>query len=126
MKQFVRLILHQQSKYLLIKEVKGNYYNAWNFPGGKIEATETAEEAIVREIKEELNLKLLNPQLVLEVDCSFNQEPWHGYYFSVPTVDLTTLKIMETDKCDGYCFFTLAELQTLPLGIPASVLEQLR
>ena len=30
----------------------------WEFPGGKIELNETKEEAIVREIKEELNMEI--------------------------------------------------------------------
>lgn len=40
--------------------------NYWEFPGGKVEENESVEEAIIREIKEELNCSIETNQIFLE------------------------------------------------------------
>ena len=50
----VAAIICQDGKILATQRGYGDFVGGWEFPGGKIESGETPEEAIVREIHEEL------------------------------------------------------------------------
>ena len=60
-------IIEENQTYLIAKRGKGVHENIWEFPGGKIEHNETREEAVVREIKEELHLDVEVLEHVLSV-----------------------------------------------------------
>ncbi len=51
-------IIRQNGKILICKRGNGSCAHLWEFPGGKIEAGETAFECIVREIREELSVEI--------------------------------------------------------------------
>ena len=50
----VAAIIHKDGKIFATQRGYGAYKDYWEFPGGKIEAGETPEQALIREIREEL------------------------------------------------------------------------
>lgn len=50
----VAAIIHKDGKIFATQRGYGAYKDYWEFPGGKIEEGESPEEALIREIQEEL------------------------------------------------------------------------
>ena len=59
MTNVVAAVIRKNNKYLIVQRNRKKYLGLkWEFPGGKVEENETFEEALLREIKEELNIKI--------------------------------------------------------------------
>jgi len=78
----VSVLIFNDNKFVLIFRHKNNedYYA---IPGGGIELNETPEQAAIREIDEELALKLNNLQLISET----NTTDRHDHLFTAKTSD---------------------------------------
>ena len=56
----VGILFDAQGQFLLTSRPPGKVYAGyWEFPGGKIEADETVEQALIRELREELGIEAL-------------------------------------------------------------------
>lgn len=80
-KAVAAIIIHE-NKIFATQRGYGEFKDGWEFPGGKIEPGETPQEALVREIKEELDIDIEvkdfletveydYPTFHLSMDCFF-------------------------------------------------------
>lgn len=67
----VAAIIHKDGKIFATQRGYGAYKDYWEFPGGKVEAGETPEEALIREIKEELATTIQPEQFLMEVEYDY-------------------------------------------------------
>ena len=56
--EVVAAIIKHEGRYLATQRGYGDFKGQWEFPGGKIESGEAREEALVREIREELRMEI--------------------------------------------------------------------
>ena len=67
----VAAIIQKENKILATKRGYGEFINMWEFPGGKIESGETKEQALVREIKEELNIEISVGKFAIDIEYQY-------------------------------------------------------
>ena len=67
----VAAIIKDQDKIFSTKRGYGEFINMWEFPGGKIEKGETKEEALIREIKEELEVSISVDSFLTTVEYDY-------------------------------------------------------
>ena len=66
-------IIQNENQIFATQRGYGDFKDGWEFPGGKIEPGETPEEALAREIKEELDTEIAIGKLVYVVEYDYPQ-----------------------------------------------------
>lgn len=69
----VAAIIRQGDTIFATQRGYGDYKDGWEFPGGKIEPGETSEQALVREIQEELDMTVRVERHVTDVSYDYPQ-----------------------------------------------------
>ena len=92
--EVVAAIITQDGKVLCVQrgEHAKDYISLkWEFPGGKVELGENREEALVREIKEELATEIHELQFLMTVEHSYPDFhlTMHAYSCTLKTGEIT-------------------------------------
>jgi 8-oxo-dGTP pyrophosphatase MutT (NUDIX family) len=85
----------------------------WNTPGGGVEPGETYEEAVVREVQEETNMRVISQQVIGYVDTFFADGPKRyprsfcsvepiGDFVGDPDHDVTEIKFIDPKDWKEY------------------------
>lgn len=67
----VAAIIIHDNRIFATQRGYGEFKDGWEFPGGKIEAGETPQDALVREIKEELDTEIKVGELIDTVEYDY-------------------------------------------------------
>ena len=67
----VAAVIRKDNKIFATQRGYGEFKDGWEFPGGKIEEGETPEQALTREIKEELDTEIQVGKLIDTIEYDY-------------------------------------------------------
>ncbi len=68
------IINHKDEVCISLRHKNAHQGGLWEFPGGKIEAGESAEQALVRELKEELALEIVHTRALIKITHDYDDK----------------------------------------------------
>lgn len=97
--EVVAAVIRDQDKIFATQRGYGEFKDGWEFPGGKIESGETPQQALIREIQEELDTEIEVGKLIdiVEYDYPTFHLKMHCFWARIRKGDLI-LKEHEASK----------------------------
>ena len=92
--EVVAAVIKHGNKIFATQRGYGDFKDKWEFPGGKMEQGESPEDALVREIKEELDTDISVGNLIKTVDTDYPtfHITMHVYWCEIVSGELTLLE----------------------------------
>ncbi|MEI7823886.1 MAG: NUDIX hydrolase [Chlorobiaceae bacterium] len=100
---------------LLTKRSVPPFLGQWCLPGGHIDDYETAEEAVVREVREETGLHFASPLFLFYFNELFPEYNFHAVALAFYGKGIGSIELM-ADEVEEIAWFPLTEALTLPLA----------
>ena len=108
MAQVADVVLVKDNKVLLVQQIKESAKDLWSYPGGRVEEGETLEQAVVREVKEELGVELYNSTLfrTYRITTPIGQLEINTFTGSIEDQEI----ILKEDELSAYAWYSLDQL----------------
>lgn len=120
--EVVAAVIIKDDKILVTQRGYGDFKGKWEFPGGKIENNESKENALIREIKEEMNADINVEKYLTTVDYDYENFhlTMHTYICSLIN-DFEKVKHGEEFEHDAMIWVSKDELDNVDF-LPADIL----
>ena len=112
----VAAVIRDKDKIFATARGYGEFKGQWEFPGGKIEAGETPQEALAREIREELATEIEVGDLIHTIEYDYP-----AFHLSMDcfwaTIKAGKLTLLEAEDAKWLTKETLRSVQWLPADL---------
>ena len=114
--EVVAAVIRHEEKIFATQRGYGDFKDGWEFPGGKLEAGETPKQALVREIREELDTEIEVGDLIETVEYDYPQFHliMHCFWCTVKSGDLV---LKEHEAAKWLTKETLSSVEWLPADL---------
>ncbi len=119
----VAAIIRDENRIFATQRGYGEYKDGWEFPGGKVEAGETPEQALAREIREELDTEIEVGEYLdtIEYDYPTFHLSMRCYWCTVKSGDLV---LKEHEAARWLTKETMDSVEWLPADI--TIIEKIK
>ena len=112
------IVFDREGRILICQRGEGrNNAHLWEFPGGKINEGETPEEAIVREIKEELDADITVGDLLITVEHDYSDFHLSMQCFWAELKDDSHIELLEHEASKWLSVNELGSVEWLPADV---------
>ena len=110
-------IIINNGKIFACQRGYGEWKDWWEFPGGKIESGETPEDALLREIREELSIDISIDRHLTTVDYNYPNFHLTMHCYICQLKDDLQPHLLEHEAARWLCRSELEEVKWLPADV---------